>query len=190
MRCAGSTSGSAACHCVTWDLVHQPVSRRDSRSPALQPPPRQVSCLSSASRHGEQRQGGRRVRAPAPGVLEPRSLGEPGTNAQHAFYQLLHQGTMLIPCDVMGFLRPVNGAPGHHALLMANCLAQTEALAFGTTEVEVTAGGWRRSWLALEPFPGTGRARPSWRLPSRRSCSARSSRCTSTESSSRVGFKG
>ena len=65
--------------------------------------------------------------------------GEPGTNGQHSFYQLIHQGTRLIPCDFIGFLQSLNPLDGHHALLMANLFAQTEALAFGRTEDEVRA---------------------------------------------------
>lgn len=57
--------------------------------------------------------------------------GEPGTNGQHAFYQLLHQGTTLVPCDFIGFCQPLSDLAGQHDLLMANFLAQTEALAFG-----------------------------------------------------------
>jgi glucose-6-phosphate isomerase len=57
--------------------------------------------------------------------------GQPGTNGQHAFYQLIHQGTKLIPCDFIGFLEPLNPLGEHHDLLMANLFAQTEALAFG-----------------------------------------------------------
>jgi glucose-6-phosphate isomerase len=57
--------------------------------------------------------------------------GQPGTNGQHAFYQLIHQGTKLIPCDFLGFLRTLNPIGNHHDLLMANLFAQTEALAFG-----------------------------------------------------------
>ncbi|MGH8542694.1 MAG: glucose-6-phosphate isomerase, partial [Gammaproteobacteria bacterium] len=58
--------------------------------------------------------------------------GEPGSNGQHSFYQLLHQGTRLVPCDFIGFCRSLNPRDGHHDLLMANLFAQTEALAFGT----------------------------------------------------------
>ncbi|MGA8004684.1 MAG: glucose-6-phosphate isomerase [Burkholderiales bacterium] len=57
--------------------------------------------------------------------------GEPGTNGQHSFYQMLHQGTRLVPCDFIGFCRPLNPLRGHHDLLMANMFAQAEALAFG-----------------------------------------------------------
>ena len=67
--------------------------------------------------------------------------GEPGTNGQHSFYQLIHQGTKLIPCDFIGFCRPLNPLGHHHDLLMANLFAQTEALAFGKTEEEVKAEG-------------------------------------------------
>lgn len=67
--------------------------------------------------------------------------GQPGTNGQHAFYQLLHQGTRLIPCDFIGFARSLNPLGDHHDLLMANCFAQTEALAFGKTEAEVRREG-------------------------------------------------
>jgi glucose-6-phosphate isomerase len=57
--------------------------------------------------------------------------GQPGTNGQHAFYQLIHQGTKLVPCDFIGFCRPLEEVGDHHALLAANLFAQTEALAFG-----------------------------------------------------------
>lgn len=67
--------------------------------------------------------------------------GEPGTNGQHSFFQLLHQGTRLIPCDFIGFQQALNPLGGQHDLLMANCFAQTEALAFGKTESEVKADG-------------------------------------------------
>jgi glucose-6-phosphate isomerase len=67
--------------------------------------------------------------------------GQPGTNGQHAFYQLIHQGTKLIPCDFIGFYQPLNLLPPHHDLLMANFFAQTEALAFGKTAEEVAADG-------------------------------------------------
>ena len=67
--------------------------------------------------------------------------GEPGTNGQHSFYQLLHQGTRLVPCDLIGFGRSLNPIGRHHDLLMANVFAQAEALAFGRTEEEVRADG-------------------------------------------------
>jgi glucose-6-phosphate isomerase len=67
--------------------------------------------------------------------------GEPGTNGQHSFYQLIHQGTTLIPCDFIGFGQTLNPLGEHHDLLMANVFAQTEALAFGKTAEEVKADG-------------------------------------------------
>src|SRR5919197_731674 len=72
--------------------------------------------------------------------------GEPGTNGQHSFYQLIHQGTNLIPCDFMGFVQTLNPLGHHHDLLMANVFAQTEALAFGKTSDEVKAEG-TPDWL-------------------------------------------
>src|SRR6516164_4730720 len=65
--------------------------------------------------------------------------GEPGTNGQHSFYQLIHQGTRLIPCDFIAFARPLNPLGGHHDMLLANVFAQTEALAFGKTADQVKA---------------------------------------------------
>ncbi len=67
--------------------------------------------------------------------------GQPGTNGQHAYYQLIHQGTKLIPCDFIGFSKSLNPLGPHHDLLMANLFAQTEALAFGKTTEEVAADG-------------------------------------------------
>jgi len=72
--------------------------------------------------------------------------GEPGTNGQHSFYQLIHQGTKLIPCDFIGFCQTLNPLSQHQHLLMANLFAQTEALAFGKTEEEVRAEG-TPDWL-------------------------------------------
>ena len=73
--------------------------------------------------------------------------GEPGTNGQHSFYQLIHQGTKLIPCDFIGFCHTLNAIGNQHDLLFANLLAQAEALAFGKTEAEVKAEGVP-DWLA------------------------------------------
>jgi glucose-6-phosphate isomerase len=72
--------------------------------------------------------------------------GEPGTNGQHSFYQLIHQGTRLIPCDFIGFGQTLNKLGRHHDILLANVLAQAEALAFGKTREEVTAEG-TPDWL-------------------------------------------
>lgn len=72
--------------------------------------------------------------------------GEPGTNGQHSFYQLIHQGTKLIPCDFIGFIKTLNPLGNHHDLLMANVFAQGEALAFGKTPEQVKAEG-TPDWL-------------------------------------------
>ncbi len=72
--------------------------------------------------------------------------GEPGTNGQHSFYQLIHQGTKIIPCDFIGFCRPLNRLGRHHDLLLSNIFAQAEALAFGKTPEQVKAEG-TPDWL-------------------------------------------
>jgi len=72
--------------------------------------------------------------------------GEPGTNGQHSFYQLIHQGTRLIPCDFIAFARTLNPLGAHHDILLANVFAQTEALAFGKTKEEVRTEG-TPGWL-------------------------------------------
>jgi glucose-6-phosphate isomerase len=72
--------------------------------------------------------------------------GEPGTNGQHSFYQLIHQGTRLIPCDFIGFLKTLNPLGEQHAMLLANVFAQAEALAFGKTAEQVKAEG-TADWL-------------------------------------------
>ncbi len=80
--------------------------------------------------------------------------GEPGTNGQHAFYQLLHQGTKLVPCDFIGFGEPLNPLGRHHDLLMANLFAQTEALAFGKTAEEVSDEGLDDALVPHRTFEG------------------------------------
>ena len=84
--------------------------------------------------------------------------GEPGTNGQHSFYQLIHQGTRLIPCDFIAFTHPRNDVGDHHDLLFANVLAQAEALAFGKTADEVRAEGTAESLVPHRVFEGN---RPS-----------------------------
>jgi glucose-6-phosphate isomerase len=79
-------------------------------------------------------------------LTSPIYWGEPGTNGQHSFYQLIHQGTQMIPCDFIGFGQTLNPLDAHHDLLMANFFAQTEALAFGKTADEVKAEG-TPDWL-------------------------------------------
>ncbi len=80
--------------------------------------------------------------------------GEPGTNGQHSFYQLIHQGTQLIPCDVIAFCRSLNPLDGQHDLLMANVFAQAEALAFGKTASEVEAEGTAARLVPHRVFEG------------------------------------
>ncbi|MGZ6229743.1 MAG: glucose-6-phosphate isomerase [Syntrophales bacterium] len=80
--------------------------------------------------------------------------GEPGTNGQHSFYQLIHQGTKLIPCDFIGFCWTLNPIGRHHEVLMANLFAQTEALAFGKTEDEVRAEGTPEGLVPHRVFEG------------------------------------
>jgi glucose-6-phosphate isomerase len=84
--------------------------------------------------------------------------GEPGTNGQHSFYQLIHQGTELIPCDFIGFLHSLNPLGAHHDLLNANVFAQTEALAFGKTAEQVAAEGTAPELVPHRVFEGN---RPS-----------------------------
>jgi glucose-6-phosphate isomerase len=84
--------------------------------------------------------------------------GEPGTNGQHSFYQLIHQGTRTIPCDFLGFARSANPIGRHHDLLMSNVFAQAEALAFGKKAEEVRAEGVPEALVPHRTFPGN---RPS-----------------------------
>jgi glucose-6-phosphate isomerase len=84
--------------------------------------------------------------------------GEPGTNGQHSFYQLVHQGTLLIPCDFIGFKKPLNVLPPHQDYLIANMIAQGEALAFGKTAEAVKAEGVADDLVAHKVFEGN---RPS-----------------------------
>jgi len=97
---------------------------------------------------------GERVTYPTGAVL----WGEPGTNGQHSFYQLIHQGTRLIPCDFIGFNQPLEPLGDHHDLLMANLFAQTEALAFGKTAQEVMDEGVPQALVSHKEFDGN---RPS-----------------------------
>ncbi len=80
--------------------------------------------------------------------------GEPGTNGQHAFYQLIHQGTRLVPSDLIGVCAPAEEVGDHHDLLMANLFAQAEALAFGKTAEEVAAEGVAPPLVPHRTFPG------------------------------------
>jgi glucose-6-phosphate isomerase len=84
--------------------------------------------------------------------------GEPGTNGQHSFYQLIHQGTKLVPCDFIAFTEPLHRIGRHHDMLLANMLAQAEALAFGRTPEEVAAEGTPEELVPHRVFEGN---RPS-----------------------------
>ena len=84
--------------------------------------------------------------------------GEPGTNGQHSFYQLIHQGTRLIPCDFIAFSESLNPRGRHHDMLLANVLAQAEALAFGRTADEVREAGTPEGLVPHRVFEGN---RPS-----------------------------
>jgi glucose-6-phosphate isomerase len=100
---------------------------------------------------------GKRVRrdgAPVSYQTGPIVWGTPGTNGQHAYYQLIHQGTKLIPADFIAFLHPVHDVGGHHDLLVANVLAQTQALAFGRTAKEVADSGAPAELAPHRTFPG------------------------------------
>jgi glucose-6-phosphate isomerase len=96
--------------------------------------------------------------APVGVDTSPVYWGEPGTNGQHSFYQLLHQGTRLVPCDFIAFAQPLNPVGSHHDLLIANVLAQGEALAFGKTADEVRAEGVPKALVPHRTFEGN---RPS-----------------------------
>ncbi len=111
--------------------------------------------------------------------------GEPGTNGQHSFYQLLHQGTKLIPVDLIGFGKSVNPLRDHHDILSSNVFAQAQALAFGKTEDEVRAEGTPEAVVPHRVMEGN---RPTSVLLAEkltRRSSDRWWRCTSTASSSR-----
>jgi len=97
---------------------------------------------------------GRRVACPT----SPVYWGEPGTNGQHSFYQLIHQGTRMIPCDFIAFAHALTPLGRHHDLLLANVFAQAEALAFGKTPAEVKAEGVPDWLVPHQSFEGN---RPS-----------------------------
>lgn len=98
--------------------------------------------------------GGRKVNYQTGAIY----FGEPGTNGQHSFYQLIHQGTKLIPCDFIGFAKPLHEIGRHHDLLMANVFAQAEALAFGKTEEQLKAENEKPFLVPHKTFEGN---RPS-----------------------------
>jgi glucose-6-phosphate isomerase len=98
--------------------------------------------------------GVRRDGRPVDHATGPIVWGEPGTNGQHAFFQLLHQGTSMVPCDFIGFAEPDEDPGGQHDLLIANMLAQPEALAFGKTAEEVGGEGVAEQLVPHRTFRG------------------------------------
>ncbi len=116
--------------------------------------PAHLQQLDMESNGKQVRHDGRPVAWPTGPIV----WGQPGTNGQHAFFQLLHQGTHLVPCDFIGFCRSLNPRGAHHDLLITNLFAQTEALAFGRTADEVRADGVPEAEVAHRTFSGN---RPS-----------------------------
>jgi glucose-6-phosphate isomerase len=112
--------------------------------------PAYLQQLTMESNGKHVRQDGGRVGVETAPIL----WGEPGTNGQHSFYQLIHQGTRIVPCDFIGFAQPLNPLGRQHDLLMANLFAQTEALAFGKTAAEVAAEGVAADLVPHRTFEG------------------------------------
>ena len=127
--------------------------------PALRPVPAALPRLPAAADDGVERQA-RDPRRDRASTTRPAPIywGEPGTNGQHSFYQLIHQGTKLIPCDFIAFDRSLNPLGDHHDLLVANVFAQTEALAFGKTPEQVREEGTPDELVPHRVFEGN---RPS-----------------------------
>jgi glucose-6-phosphate isomerase len=92
--------------------------------------------------------------APVGAETGPIVWGEPGTNGQHSFHQLLHQGTTAVPADLIGFGQPLNPLGDHHDVLVANLLAQAEALAFGRTDEELREAGVPEELVPHKRMPG------------------------------------
>jgi len=111
----------------------------EAETQALLPYDQYLEDFAAYMQQGEMESNGKRVRmdgTPVDYPTGPIIWGEPGTNGQHAFYQLIHQGTRLVPCDFIGFARSLNPVGDHHRILMANFFAQTEALMLGKTRDE------------------------------------------------------
>ena len=128
-----------------------------AQSTALLPYDQYLSRFAAYFQHGDMESNGKRVTNNGNTVTYetgPVVWGEPGTNGQHAFYQLIHQGMKLIPCDFIGFCKSHNPVGDHHAKLMSNFFAQTEALAFGKTADECRAEGVPEKLVPHKTFPG------------------------------------
>jgi len=128
-----------------------------AESHAILPYDQYLSRFAAYFQQGDMESNGKYVSTdgePVEWQTGPVIWGEPGTNGQHAFYQLLHQGTKLIPADFIGFAKSHNPLGDHHAKLMANFFAQTEALAFGKTVEEVEAEGVSADLIPHKVFQG------------------------------------
>ena len=139
-------------------LVHRLLRRPDPGGAPVRPIPRALPGLPPAAHDGVERQVRALDSTPVEYDTGAVYWGEPGTNGQHSFYQLIHQGTRLIPCDFVCFAQSLNPLGNHHDLLVANVFAQAEALAFGRTAEEVAAEGTPDWLVPHRTFPGN---RPS-----------------------------
>ena len=133
----------------------------DMASLAVLPYAQDLELLPAYLQQLDMESNGKSVRldgSPVDTETGPIVWGQPGTNGQHAFYQLLHQGTTPVPCDMIAFAEPLSELAEQHDTLLANCLAQTQALAFGRTAEEVAAAGVDAALVPHRTFPGN---RPS-----------------------------
>jgi glucose-6-phosphate isomerase len=129
----------------------------DAQSQAILPYDQYLSRFAAYFQQGDMESNGKTITKGGERVdwqTGPIIWGEPGTNGQHAFYQLIHQGTKLIPCDFIGFCRSHNPIGDHHAKLMSNFFAQTEALAFGKSAEECRAEGVPEGLVPHKTFEG------------------------------------
>jgi glucose-6-phosphate isomerase len=129
----------------------------DAATQAILPYDQYLSRFAAYFQQGDMESNGKSVAQDGKRVewqTGPVIWGEPGTNGQHAFYQLIHQGTKLIPCDFIGFAKSQNPLGDHHVKLMANFFAQTEALAFGKTADELKAEKTPTGLIPHKTFEG------------------------------------
>jgi len=129
----------------------------DAASQAILPYDQYLSRFAAYFQQGDMESNGKYITRSGEKVeweTGPIIWGEPGTNGQHAFYQLIHQGTKLIPCDFIGFCKSQNPIGDHHVKLMANFFAQTEALAFGKTKEALEAEGVPGDLIPHKTFEG------------------------------------
>jgi glucose-6-phosphate isomerase len=131
----------------------------DAQTHAVLPYAHYLSRFADYLQQLDMESNGKRVRrdgTPVTYQTGPVVWGTPGTNGQHAYYQLLHQGTKLVPADFIVFLHPAHQVGEHHDLLVANALAQTKALAFGKPAEDVAAEGVAADLVPHRTFPGNG----------------------------------